>query len=249
MSHLSGPLPANLKSWVGTENYYKKRHQDFVARHADLPAPDYYLGYGDRYMHRFVDELSPSLSKGGQEWILRTRAGLQAAIENERARDPAAFDKLEQDSERFRQFCYGSHPGVYVDSGIGALSPLEWTQVIMTPDVKDLMNRPGVCQMVDTTKRLVVQRAHDDFAKVQQRSPAVAGALAGVHRMLLPVATRAADDVALLARPLQPLTERIAQTAESVALACAPMLEPLRQGFLASANQVAAVGHHGRVKD
>jgi hypothetical protein len=93
--------------------------------------------------------------------------------------------------------------------------------------------------MVDTTKRLVVQRAHDDFAKVQHCSPDVAGALAGVHRLLLPVATRASQDVALLAGPFQPLTERIAQTAESVALAYAPMLEPLRQGFLASVNQVA----------
>jgi hypothetical protein len=242
MQNVPGPLPANLKSCVGTESYYRKRHQDFVARHSDLPAPDYYLGYGDRYMHRFVDELSPSLSKGGQEWILRTRAGLQAAIETERARDPQAFDKLEQDSERFRKFCYESHPGVYVNSGIGSLSPLEWTEIILTPDIKDLLNRPGVTQMVETTKQLAVRRAHDDFAKVQQSSPEVAGALATVHRLLLPVAARASDDVALLARPLQPLTNKLGQTAESVALACAPMLEPLRRGFLASANHLAGAG-------
>jgi hypothetical protein len=240
MNQASGPLPANLSSSVGTEQYYKRRHEDFLARHSELPAPDYYLGYGDRYMHRFVDELSPALSQRGREWILRTRAGLQAAIESERARDPVAFDKLEQDAKRFRQFCYESHPEVYVDAGIGSLSPLEWTQIVLTPDVADLLNRPGVSQMLDTTRKLLSQRSHDDFARVQQCSPELASALSGAHQCLRPVAARASRDIGRLTRPLRPLSKALAQTSETLALACAPVLEPIRQGLLASVNHMAA---------
>lgn len=232
-------VPANLSSLVGSVDYYKERARDFELRHPDGSAPDYYLGYGDRYMHRFVDELGPAMSGPGKKWLLDTRASLQAAIENARAHDPEAFDRLEQDPERFRNFCLETHPSAYVNSGLGRLSPREWVQVILTPDSADLLNRKGVAQMIETVHLLAEQRAHQDLEKVRQHWPGLAQALEATGKTCQPLVARAAQDLNRLARPLSPCLESVAKVSESAVLACCPLFNPIRQGLWTTVNSLA----------
>jgi hypothetical protein len=154
-------LPADLRSKVGTLDYYKARHDDFVRRNPGKTPPDYYLNYGDKYANRFLKETAPKLSKEGQEWLQRTFVALQTKIEDMRQKDPAAFARLEQDPEAFRKFAYGTHPDAYVESGLGKLPPSDLVQIGLTPDVKDLLTKDGIAQMVETGLRVGKQWAGD----------------------------------------------------------------------------------------
>jgi hypothetical protein len=153
--------PADLRSKVGTLEYYKARHDDFVRRNPGKTPPDYYLGYGDKYANRFLKETAPKLSKGGQEWLQRTFVALQGKIEDLRQKDPAAFARLEQDPEAFRKFAYGTHPDAYVESGLSKLPPGDLVQIGLTPDFKDVLTKDGIAQMVDTGLRVGKQWAGD----------------------------------------------------------------------------------------
>lgn len=168
LSAVSGPaakqntqLPADLRSKVGTLDYYKARHEDFVRRNPGKTPPDYYLGYGDKYANRFLKETAPKMTKGGQEWLQRTFVALQNKIEDMRQKDPAAFARLEQDPEAFRKFAYGTHPDAYVESGLSKLPPSDLVKVALTPDVKDLLTKDGIAQMVETGLRVGKQWATD----------------------------------------------------------------------------------------
>jgi hypothetical protein len=154
-------LPADLRSKVGTLDYYKARHDDFVKRNPGKTPPDYYLGYGDKYANRFLKETAPKMTKGGQEWLQRTFVALQTKIEDMRQKDPAAFARLEQDPEAFRKFAYGTHPDAYVESGLSKLPPSDLVKVALTPDVKDLLTKDGIAQMVETGLRVSKQWATD----------------------------------------------------------------------------------------
>jgi hypothetical protein len=156
-------LPGDLRSKVGTLDYYKARHDDFVRRNPGKTPPDYYLGYGDKYANRFLKETAPKMSKGGQEWLQRTFVALQTKIEDMRQKDPAAFARLEQDPEAFRKFAYGTHPDAYVESGLSKLPPGDLVKVALTPDVKDLLTKDGVAQMVETGFRVGKQWAGDAY--------------------------------------------------------------------------------------
>ena len=159
--------PADLRGSVGTLGYYRARHADFVRRHPDLPPPDYYLGYGDRYMRRFFSETRPHLSEAGQRWLTDTRHALQEALENERARDADAFDRMECTPGALRRFCYGTHPSAYIEAGLANLDPLDWSTIVLTPDASAILTPDGLGQIVDTAGRLVVARAQALLADLE----------------------------------------------------------------------------------
>lgn len=202
-------LPSDLTRLVGTADYYKARHLDFARRHPEQQPPTYYLDYGDRYMHRFVDEVRPAMDARGQDWILKTRAQLQRAIEAQRARDPEGFERLEQDTEGFLDFCYQTHPQAYLDSGIHQLNPLQWLHIALTPDSKDLLTCRGVRQVGQTVAGLV-----------------------GIY--LAPALLRPREDktysqgVSQEAGSAQDFRRALCRRAESLALACTPTLETVR---------------------
>lgn len=233
------PVPADLSLSIGSMSYYKERAQDFARRHNGKAPPDYYLGYGDRYMHRFLDELGPAMSPQGKEWLRSTRARLQGAIEAARAQDPKAFERLEQDPERFKHFCYRSHPLAYVEAGLAKLNPVEWLQIMLTPDSADLLNLAGLAQVVETTRLLVVERAQQDLETLRLCAPPIAVALENLGKACQPLAVRAGQDVALLARPLLPMMQRLSLSGESLVLACCPLIDPVRHGLWTSLNALA----------
>jgi len=138
----------------GSLDYYSDRHDDFVEREPGRPAPDYYLGYGDRYVRRFSQQVYPLLSPAGQAWLVEVRVGLQVAIEDERDRDPRAFAALEADGPAFRRFAFDTHPQAYWDAGLGGLPVADLLTIGLTPDSEDLLSFEGVMQVSDIAGRL-----------------------------------------------------------------------------------------------
>ncbi len=132
----------------GNLDYYQKRHLDFQARHPDRSPPTYYLGYGDVYVRRFTEVLSPELSKEGQEWLMRARQNLQSAIEDELLRHPDA----ELDDEAFTAFAYDTHSKAYLDAGLTDLPLDDLIRVAVTPSLSDTLNAKGIKVIAETAE-------------------------------------------------------------------------------------------------
>lgn len=139
----------------GELDYYRCRADDFVRRLPAEAPPSYYLGYGDRYVRRFSEETRPLLSPAGQVWLDEVRAGLQRAMEAERARDPLGFARLERDDERFLDFAYGTHPDAYLAAGLDQLPLRDLLIIGTTPDARDLLSARGRAQIQTVLRRLV----------------------------------------------------------------------------------------------
>ncbi|MBI2570094.1 MAG: hypothetical protein HYV63_24090 [Candidatus Schekmanbacteria bacterium] len=154
-AQLSGP--ANLDHLIGTPDYYRARYEDFKRRYPNLPAPDYYLGYGDKYARRFLEQTRPQLSPRGQRWLDQTFRLLQTRMEELRRRDPAAFDRLERDPDAFRQFAYQTHPDAYLQAGLSLLPVEDLKAIALTPDLEDLATRDGIEQMADAGQRTYLE--------------------------------------------------------------------------------------------
>lgn len=143
---------------TGALDYYDRRHGDFVTRYSDcgdtFTPPDYYLGYGKKYVSRFTFETSQRLTPEGQAWMARARENLQIAIENRRSADPVDFDRMEKNNDEFRAFAFASHPDAYWEAGLGDLNLFDLTNIGATPDFADLLGWDGIVQMADITGRL-----------------------------------------------------------------------------------------------
>jgi hypothetical protein len=147
------PVPAN-----GELSYYSRRHNDFVTRYAqcgNFSPPDYYLGYGEKYVRRFTEHTNTLLSHDGQKWLAQARINLQVAIESRLAMGPVAFDALEKDNDAFRAFAYGTHADAYWNAGLGELSIFDLSSIGLTPDVEDLLAFAGLTQVADIGTRLL----------------------------------------------------------------------------------------------
>jgi hypothetical protein len=143
------------QSGGGREDYYRQRQADFTARNPGGTAPSYYLGYGDKYLQRFTNELRPKLSMMGKGWATLTRWELQSALEGKVKADPEGFASLERDSSAFQAFAFDTHPEAYLNGGISELPMSDRLQIITTPDPGDLMTWGGVKQVVETGSTVV----------------------------------------------------------------------------------------------
>lgn len=155
------PLPRRLPSCVGTLNYYRLRHEDFVRRHPNLEPPYYYLDYGEKYAARFMFQLRPQLSKQGQAWVGRTFERLQGALEDRLNRDRTKFDDLERDSEAFAKFAYETHAAAYLGAGLHSLPLADLLLIVQTPDAEDIFTKDGLAQIWKTVETLVPQKVND----------------------------------------------------------------------------------------
>lgn len=147
------PTPVAPK---GELQYYTDRHNDFLERYrfCGINPPVYYLGYGDKYVRRFTYETHHRLTAKGQAWLSRARVLLQVAIENERAADPVAFDRLERNDAAFTRFAYDTHPDAYWNAGLGDLDIFDLANIGLTPDARDLFGWDGIVQVADIGSRL-----------------------------------------------------------------------------------------------
>ncbi len=153
-------LPAEVRT--PSSDYYKQRYDDFVRRNPGQTPPDYYLGYGQKYLEKFSALGSKDLSPAGLAWRDRTLKALQDAIEMKRAEDPAAFAQLERDPAAFKKFAYDTHADAYVNSGLLNLPAQDLVKIATTPELRDLLTKDGVRQIADVIGRLRLE----DLARI-----------------------------------------------------------------------------------
>ncbi|MBN1204033.1 MAG: hypothetical protein JXB05_03805 [Myxococcaceae bacterium] len=145
-------LPAEVRT--PSSDYYRQRYDDFVRRNPGMTPPDYYLNYGNKYLEKFSALGPKDLSPAGLAWRDRTLKALQDAIEMKRAEDPVAFAQLERDPEAFKKFAYDTHADAYVNSGLFNLPAQDLVKIGTTPELRDLLGKDGVRQIVDVIGRL-----------------------------------------------------------------------------------------------
>jgi len=144
--------PAPVRT--GTFDYYRQRHDDFARRNPGLPAPSYYLEYGDKYAERFSRLGQDTLTPEGLAWRDRTLVRLQEKMEALRVEDPEAFARLERDDAAFTRFAYQTHPQAYVESGLYDLPVQDLLAILATPDLDDILTPLGTAQILDALKML-----------------------------------------------------------------------------------------------
>jgi hypothetical protein len=138
------PTPYPAKD-MGSPAYYLFRANDYLARNPGRKAPDYYLGYGDKYIRRFMEKTYPTLSGQGKQFITRVARALQAEIEIKLINDPQGFVALEDDSDAFTKFAYNTHPKAYCESGWASLPKTDQDKIIIDVDRSDyLVSIPGI---------------------------------------------------------------------------------------------------------
>ena len=144
------------KEKLGDPDYYRWRAQDFRKQNPNSPVPDYYMEYGDKYIRRFTYKTSRKLSKAGQKWLQEVRYNLQVAIEDELVRNPEI--ELQNGGTDFRTFAFESHVEAYWNDSqpgsapLHSLPVLDLFNILLTPDLKDLLQTDGrnqVAKMVD----------------------------------------------------------------------------------------------------
>lgn len=168
INYKGGPLsPTSAPASVlGTDKYYKWRNNDFNVRHGimdkwytDQPdPPDYYMGYGNKYVHRFSTELRPKLSSSGQVWLDNALVSLQNAIEIELKVNPS----IELNNTKFSKFAFDSHVPSYENSGLFDLPISDLILIGGTPDITDLLSKNGRKQLFQVTS---------DYIRNAQKNP------------------------------------------------------------------------------
>lgn len=128
------------KTILGSVDYYKFRHEDFLRRFPETEPPAYYMMYGDKYVRKFSEELFEKLSEEGKVWMEDTKLKLQQEIERKLAEDPA----IELDDEAFKDFAFKSHTKVYEETHAMELCLADKTAIVGCMDIKDLFGELGL---------------------------------------------------------------------------------------------------------
>ena len=126
----------------GNADYYIKRYVSHLERYNSKP-PDYYLGYGHKYINRFKNQTRPKLSNAGKKWLDKTAIGLQLLM-NKGLRDSNGSIAL--DNDKFRSFAFNTHVPAYVGSGLLDLEAKDKVIIGATPDFGDLVTFDGLKQ-------------------------------------------------------------------------------------------------------
>lgn len=151
------PFPAQ-PSILGGVSYYQKRKGDFTDRtDGKKTPPDYYLSYGDKYVHKFKEETRKKLSEKGKKWLDKTLLLLQEYIERILKSSPNS----ELNSTDFRKKCFDSHPDAYINAGLFNLGPEDLYQIAMTPEWRDILTPDGMAQILEIIKRWSVTKANE----------------------------------------------------------------------------------------
>jgi hypothetical protein len=134
---------------LGSVDYYKFRHEDFIRRFPDKEPPAYYMEYGDKYVRKFTEELFEKLSEEGKAWMEDTKLKLQQAIEDKLKQEP----DIELDEEAFKEFAFKSHSDVYEETHAMQLCLADKTSIVACMDLKDLFGELGL-QVIKVALRI-----------------------------------------------------------------------------------------------
>lgn len=148
MNMIPNPKPAP-EDILGSVDYYKFRHEDFIRRFPDKEPPAYYMMYGDKYVRKFTEELFEKLSGEGKAWMEETKLKLQQAIEDKLKQVP----EIELDEEAFKDFAFKSHTDVYEETHAMDLCLADKTAIVSCMDIKDLFGELGL-QVIKVALRI-----------------------------------------------------------------------------------------------
>lgn len=140
------PSPPHI---LGTVEYYKFRHEDFIRRFPGKEPPAYYMLYGDKYVRKFTEELYEKLTEEGKAWMEETKLKLQQAIEEKLLEAPG----IELDEEAFKDFAFKSHTRVYEETHAMQLCLADKTAVVSCMDIKDIFGELGL-QVIKVALRI-----------------------------------------------------------------------------------------------
>ncbi|MEO9801589.1 MAG: RHS repeat-associated core domain-containing protein, partial [Reichenbachiella sp.] len=130
---------------IGTAKYYEWRYVEHIEKYGTRP-PDYYLGYGHKYINRFSTELNPTMSADGQAWLTQTRLELQYLMETGLQENPA----MELDNPSFHSFAFDTHVPAYTKGDLlKDLSFSDQWKILRTPDMSDLFSSDGIRQVIN----------------------------------------------------------------------------------------------------
>ncbi|WP_434574817.1 RHS repeat domain-containing protein [Riemerella anatipestifer] len=156
------PTPFYIKL-LGHIGYYAWRDRDFRRQNPGKTAPDYYMEYGHKYINRFTNETSKTMSRSGKIWLREARKNLQVAIEDRLAKPDGA--DLERDNDKFRSFAFDSHISAYWNETgkvpLYTLGAVDLTKILLTPDVKDLVSSDGLRQVKGMIGKFIVEKPEE----------------------------------------------------------------------------------------
>ncbi len=125
---------------LGTVEYYKFRHEDFLKRFPCKEPPLYYMTYGDKYVRKFTEELYEKLSDEGKVWMKKTKLMLQLEIERKLREN----SEIELNEEEFNSFAFQSHTKVYDETHAMDLCLSDKTALVGCMDLKDMFGELGL---------------------------------------------------------------------------------------------------------
>lgn len=143
--------PDVLNEYIGEDNYYLKRVEDFKKRYPNAEEPDYYKNYGDFYLHEFKYKTYNMLSSEGKTWCLKTLELLQRAMSNLLSKDP----DLELDHNAFTKAAFATHVNAYCEAGIMWLSVLDKALIFTTVYPSDLFSENGLKQVAEVSAKQI----------------------------------------------------------------------------------------------
>lgn len=143
-------------------DYFRQRADDFARRNPDAVAPELYQGQGQRSLEKLSSLGAKDLQPAGLAWRDRAVKGLQDAVEQKRAADPAGFAQLERDPEAFKKFTSEALSQACVQAGVLNLSAQDQVKLATTPELRDLLGKEGVKQIASKIGKL----SSDDVARL-----------------------------------------------------------------------------------
>ena len=155
------PQPDPLTEYIGKDNYYLKRIEDFKKRYPNAEVPDYYKNYGDFYLHEFKYKTYYLLSPQGQEWCLNTLKELQEAMSILLHNNP----DLELNNTKFLEEAFATHVEAYCKAGIMWLNMTDKVFIFTTVYPSDLFSENGLKQVAKVSaKQIEAYRKNPAFA-------------------------------------------------------------------------------------
>ena len=153
---------------TGDADYYTDRYKSHIEKYNTRP-PDYYLGYGHKYINRFKNETRAKLSELGKEWLDETAVELQVLMNEGISSNPS----LQGNNSEFHSFAYGTHVPAYSGSGkIGKLKVPDLWHISMTPDFSDSFFSPdGRSQIIQMFPHILKGPHYPDGYWDPERNP------------------------------------------------------------------------------
>ena len=118
---------------TGNADYYTKRYKNHIEKYNTRP-PDYYLGYGHKYINRFKNETKSKMSDLGKKWIDQTAVELQTLMNQGIDIKPS----IQGNNKSFMKFAYKTHiPAYTAGELINKLPFSDLWKIYDTPDFRD----------------------------------------------------------------------------------------------------------------